>query len=101
MNTFVSFLDLIVFDLGRLSYYVYSHYDIIWFCYIFSVVYYQLITCGRGQWREPRDIVVILLAPSQNVVDLFCFYVFVTVDYTVWPFWVDTHVAPPFKRDAQ
>ncbi|XP_050455017.1 magnesium-dependent phosphatase 1-like [Cataglyphis hispanica] len=23
------------------------------------------------------------------------------LDYTLWPFWVDTHVTPPFRRGAQ
>lgn len=23
------------------------------------------------------------------------------LDYTLWPFWVDTHVTPPFKKGAQ
>lgn len=23
------------------------------------------------------------------------------LDYTLWPFWVDTHVTPPFKRGTQ
>ncbi len=23
---------------------------------------------------------------------------FIVVDYTLWPFWVDTHVDPPFRK---
>lgn len=23
------------------------------------------------------------------------------IDYTLWPFWVDTHVDPPFHKERQ